>query len=467
MKTEDFDDAIRSKLQGLKALQTEQDVEAVHQFVVGAQKGGVKKRLLYFFTLSTLLLVLVGLITWNVNQRDEIGQLKETLISLQNKSHTIIDSVLTTKTNNSNTPLRSDNASTATVASLPTQTSNQSTHVGEKMEVKQKTLHARNAMQPTSSAMKVRETMGAAAVHDSHHNETENSATPELEKVDTKIQHLENTEVAMASASAGQIDLMKDSVKAVADAALVIENVESEKPRAVNSKLMDTLFEKESQAEVLHPREFSDSTMSTITAPRPVFTNPWNYRGGIEVIAGNNHLGSGVFGEAVYNNRFVFSVGARMLKDRVETFESKEDYNEHKSQEFEKHYGDRVQENSRDFRIENTIYQVPIALFVNLPLGHKYTVITGIGTDLDIYNRQHVEYHHQRSALPNDMQTQAFTMNYPPVLFNNIVFSLGMQRRFGRFGVQAIPFVSPQLIKVDYRKEKVFYGLRLRAYYEF
>ena len=84
MKTENFDDAIRRKVESINHQFTEKDIERVHNYV-NANKGPLwlrgpfRRLLVYSFTG----LVLTGIITWQLTKIHDREILKQTVETLK------------------------------------------------------------------------------------------------------------------------------------------------------------------------------------------------------------------------------------------------------------------------------------------------------------------------------------------------------------------------------------------------
>ena len=111
--------------------------------------------------------------------------------------------------------------------------------------------------------------------------------------------------------------------------------------------------------------------------------------------------------------------------------------------------------------MQNLLLQIPIAINYQLHLKNNYSVILSAGTDLDILAKQHVRFeHHDNINLPVG---QNFDTNYPVMVFNNLTFSAGVQKQLKHYVFQLKPFVSPQLKSVVYKKENVYFGVKLNV----
>jgi hypothetical protein len=100
-----------------------------------------------------------------------------------------------------------------------------------------------------------------------------------------------------------------------------------------------------------------------------------------------------------------------------------------------------------------------------MPLKNEYTFIIGLGTDVDIYANRRTNFEQLVKNNPTIYQQADATLSTVP--FNNLVLSPGFQKTWSGFSIQLLPYWSPQLKHVSYKKENQYAGFKLRAYYNF
>jgi hypothetical protein len=85
-----------------------------------------------------------------------------------------------------------------------------------------------------------------------------------------------------------------------------------------------------------------------------------------------------------------------------------------------------------------------------------------------ISGSQQIEYNDRGpSPGPGSRPEQNFTAKPSISVFNNISILTGAQLKVNRVEFQVSPFVNMQVVPVVYRREDFYYGLRLRAFYNF
>ena len=446
MKTEDFDDAIRRKLASINSTHSEQEVTAIYNYIQ-SKKGKPSRRRAAMIILASFGLLIIGsILAWNIYQVNEISLLKQHI------------SQLTRKTKNESVVKKSEN--NKTISKVRKETAKASNHSHASPEV-QSTITGTSAFNKTTASKTV------------HNHILTNSKKAYL----TKKANVGLLSSIIISASTTGDEKNESSKIILADVAL--KGIEEEKkPKLTAEKIevekteSDTVDMSITNAKSAQVQDNSvilnseiDSSLNNSASKHPIYPKLWNYRAGIGLEAGNRQVGGGLFGEAIYKKRIAISAGVKLLKNGEERFDDDNDYDDHKRKEFKKTYGNQVDDDSKNIRIRNTVVQIPITISYIFPLKANFSIIAGLGTDIDVYTKQHVEYRHANIA--NDLQTTQFVAKYPPAYFNNCVITGGIQKTIHRFVFQLSPYLSPQIKKVDYKKENCYYGLRFRTFFQF
>ena len=83
MKTEEFDDALRQKIESINPLYEEGDIDKVHNYVTKNRSMYSNNRLRYLIGTSLAGLVIAGLLLWNISQWNEHKDLIQKVETLQ------------------------------------------------------------------------------------------------------------------------------------------------------------------------------------------------------------------------------------------------------------------------------------------------------------------------------------------------------------------------------------------------
>ena len=413
MKTEDFDDAIRRKLESINNASTQHDVDSVHQYILSKKAKGFKRRAAFIILSATSILIIGALFTWNILQVKEINRLKQHIAQLDQN------------TKNRSTLHERDNSETTSGAERKS--------LAEKKDADTPTAYpspagAHKAADLTRSKNKINTLTKQAFSNreESHRVNTTNASTPPISmnnKISERFEKNKGQVTNEAHSSSTQIPKEKE-LEPLPESEDVIHTKMDTSATAANPADAQII----SFRDTLKPTSsIKDSSVSYHDIDLPVYPKMWIYRAGLGLETGNFQFGAGILGEAVYKNRIAISAGIKLLKNGAEKFDDDDDYDDHKKKEFKQTYGNQVDEGPRNIKIRNTLVQIPLTLSYILPVKHNFSILAGLGTDIDVYTKQHIEYRHINVA--NDLQTSQFVTKYPPMYFNNIVITCGLQKK--------------------------------------
>ena len=241
--------------------------------------------------------------------------------------------------------------------------------------------------------------------------------------------------------------------------------------RITENIIKDTVITKKKIVEDVNQKtqniaENNDKGKDELQHPISNFHNI-HYNAGLNLIAGRNQVGSGISGEALLKDRWGLSVGINVLGINNQNYNDDQDFTNCKHTPFTAiynlHNNDSV---NRYFhiKIDDILFQIPLAINYHLELRHKFSLVVGAGTDLDIYVKQRIGYIHKLDSLSNN---DKLGHKFPPDLFNDLVFTAGIQKRCGLFLLQLCPYVSYQVHQVIYKKEELYYGMRFGIKFNF
>ena len=75
--------------------------------------------------------------------------------------------------------------------------------------------------------------------------------------------------------------------------------------------------------------------------------------------------------------------------------------------------------------------QIPVSIAYHLPLGKDFQLILALGTNIDVYSKQRMDFD-QRVNITDAPNKTHVDVNSTNLLFNNIVFSPGIEKRWNR-----------------------------------
>jgi len=179
------------------------------------------------------------------------------------------------------------------------------------------------------------------------------------------------------------------------------------------------------------------------------------------------NLGVGVFGELSFAERLRFSAGIKYVSYQDEKFNSMEDFDRHNNRKinhrFEEHLKDN--EHASEISIKSSLIQLPVAIRYSIPLNNNFSFLFSLGTDLDLILNQRLSYIQPPDSLgsPHDK----LDARGDAVLFNNMEIAAGIEKQWKYLVLQAHPFIKPQLKQVFYKPKEFDFGLGVNIIYRF
>jgi len=444
MKTEKFDDEIRRKIDSINPIYRAEDVEKVASYIHSSQTSRRNYINIAFITLSTV--AILGLLFWNIKQLNEKDNLLKSISEL-NQDLKVAKSA--------NTPIKTD---TIYITQKIEHNIPKSYHEHNGINsLRNSNLLSQNEPHPINSTLSSLNT----------HKKKSKDAIEENIDIQTKnnnenpVYLKENTQAVQRKfiSTSFENSLVKTESKNVKD--LKVDStahlIKTDSTAIANIELEKNII---SDTSTITP--FSSSNKS-----KNLFFQDWHYQSGLEFNMANNQIGIGVSGDILLNSKWSLSIGARMQNISNEKYHDANEFQQKKSQNFRDVYAPTIPDTTFISNIEMQYYvlQIPIFISYHLPLKNNFEMLFKVGTDIDIYARQHIDYEYSSDfAAPGKKQYDA---NFPTVTINNMIFSVGIDKQIGNFIFELSPYVSPQISHVAYKKEDVYYGFSLRTLYRF
>lgn len=457
MKTEDFDDAIRKKIESINPQFDEKDIDKVHDYVVKKRGSAFRLSNSNIVLASLLILAIAGLLTWNLYQKEERNQLVQTIDSLRKnltltESHapvTKTDTIYETKYVNKSASnqqgaatngKRNENINSAYVASGLTagniySSSNKTAHAGINSRANRDNKKALSGNQYTASKISVAEKGNSAAKNNPDARQTEATKTNPAANESSSSSNLPG---ALTNQPANDTGVNKSIAKT---------NNPVTSDVAVNAS----------------PDSFPSDNNKL--KKRSCFLNNLHYQVGVGYEIANASTGYSVNGEAILNNKWGVSIGAQLVQLGNELFDDDDDFHHKKGKDFSNVYPSDVTDTSSvsNIHIHTTLIRIPVKLNYYIALKHNYTLVFGAGTDMDVYAMERVGYNHKDNT--NMVIPKNFNAMPSILLFNNATFSAGIQKAWRRFVFRAEPFISPQITDVEYKNVNLYFGIGLKILY--
>jgi hypothetical protein len=431
MKNEEFDDAVRRKLEGIEPAFTEADIEKVfrHARITPSPLRWLKGNW-HFLAVSAA--ATVGVTTWLVLKNND----EKPVITDHNITKTEIR-VKTGDTLNAKTEKNSLQSEIAIIYDSNVYVNNNNTvnPIINKPPVKQK---------------------NSISTHKISLNTTSKPQSNQAVTVSSPVSVSGTTEaIAEKNSKPGIFDQVKltEQDNTLTDSTLITENksLTGDEPSSGISSATgaDTITQKGNE-EKPAKRLFSPGVR--ITGSLPVSNQSFGIGLGTEILAGQ-HAG--------------ISVGIRYNHTFTETFFTKEALRQPKHDrmgpEFHKRFdGEDV---FIDISVSNHIIQLPVSLSYYIPLNQDFKLNFVIGTDFDLHVKQSIDYTHLFDSAGMDRIHLDVIGNATPV--NTLYLSAGFEKEWNRLALQFRPFISPHLKQVYYKPKEIEYGINLSLKYRF
>lgn len=118
-----------------------------------------------------------------------------------------------------------------------------------------------------------------------------------------------------------------------------------------------------------------------------------------------------------------------------------------------------------DITTSVSLVRMPISLTYRWPINEGLTVLSSVGTNLNLSAHQGYSYFYKERNWELKQETGVF--NAKPALSNDFMFSAGIEKQWKRLVVQGEAYAAPYLQKPSYLTENRNIGVRLKILYEF
>ena len=119
----------------------------------------------------------------------------------------------------------------------------------------------------------------------------------------------------------------------------------------------------------------------------------------------------------------------------------------------------------KSIEASHSLVRMPLSLSYQQPLKRGYALVFGLGTMLDLSLKTNFTCRYQEPS--GDIEERKEIIEDQPVTFNNMNFSVGLQKQWNHFVLQASPFINKQIKTVSYQNQDLIVGTRVRLLYDF
>ncbi len=148
----------------------------------------------------------------------------------------------------------------------------------------------------------------------------------------------------------------------------------------------------------------NDKATDKVKRSLSIFKNI-HYNAGVNFSAGRNQVGGAISGEALLKERWGLSVGLNVLGINNEQYNNDEDFSNCKHTPFTSTYNLHNNDTANSYfhiKIDDILFQVPVAINYHLELRRKFSLIVGAGTNLDVHVKQRVGYLQKIDSVSNN-----------------------------------------------------------------
>jgi hypothetical protein len=259
------------------------------------------------------------------------------------------------------------------------------------------------------------------------------------------------------------------------DETYVLFKANKKEPNIVDNETLiqskkDSLAENEQPVVTLKNTKFADSVASSPAIEEntlPILRPTFDYQVGLGVERTTTQNGLGIFSEMVLNKRLGFSAGLKLLVINNEKYNDAADYRQQRNRYFNGVDSPSLPDTSiSNIGIQTTLFQLPLAVTYYHPLKRNFSLLFSLGTDIDLFVNQQLKYERD-DDFNNQNKHEDHEIKRANIMINNVVISAGLQKQWKHFVFQASPYLSPQTRAVEYKKENIYFGFRVRAFYRF
>ncbi len=203
-----------------------------------------------------------------------------------------------------------------------------------------------------------------------------------------------------------------------------------------------------------------DIHFPSIKLPKPKF------RLGVGGSLDNSQRGVNVLSEILLAKKISLSTGISFAYMHREHFGNEFEFKRRTELDFREQHPLDIEKNApiHDIDSKKIMIQLPILLNYRLPLKKDFTVLASTGTNLDLHLRQFTTYSHG-GVFEDDNEESYLNQEIPTKVFNNWMFSLGLEKRWNRVSIQVNPFYGFHFKRLTYQPYNHIFGFRTNVFY--
>lgn len=171
--------------------------------------------------------------------------------------------------------------------------------------------------------------------------------------------------------------------------------------------------------------------------------------------------------ELFIGKRISVSSGLRISYFSTEKYFTDEQFFKRRQEDFRKMHAPKAPPTQEILNISERVHlvQIPVRLNYYQPLQSGFWLVGALGTNLDIYGSKRVKF--DLRANRSEFEQVVNIDKFPIVPLNNITFSIGFEKRFGRIVIQASPYWILQTQRLPYKAKNNNFGGDFKLLYQF
>lgn len=185
---------------------------------------------------------------------------------------------------------------------------------------------------------------------------------------------------------------------------------------------------------------------------------------GADLLNGFNNV---LWVDAFLSDRWSINLGLSKGSLSETEYYSEDDFIRDKGEPFRDKYAIMLPDKYiiKSIETSHSMVRMPISISYQQPLKRGYALFFTLGSQLDLSVNTDFSFHYQEPS--GDVEERKGTIEDYPVTFNNANLAIGLQKQWNHIVLQASPFISKQLKTVSYQNQDLILGARVRLLYDF
>ncbi len=449
MKTEEFDELIRKKLEDLPQQFTESQVDKVFEHVAGRSKPFFRFNKGYGLSYTMLAVAFTGFLTWQLLQKSSTTkQAIATDVNLPANTLLPVTSGLTS-------PLTDSLKKNIKAVSSPIQAVDQID--SESKKTNQSIANHAFIPIPVVAAEEPKH----PEIHGLMPDTTTAAASPEPD-LKPNVPQNEHSLTENLPKTIPQQENPSDQTPDVATAS-------DKKDKKTKRKTGKKVEEKPSAST---PTDKKLPLSEQANKPKKTQENSQKFDlqfyTGLAGGVGLPYYRASVLGGVVIQKHWNIESGFGILYTGRENFKDEDDYFDHTSRPFKDDFEHHTHAEDQIDHINTTrtIFQIPVSVRYQFSFGNQWFAGIGLGTSLDLYSRISTDFSRRtpHDSIPDQVH---FSDREPTKVLNTIILEALIQKRWKQLSVEIMPYSAFQFKKLRYKDHWVYPGLDVRLNYFF